>query len=340
MLFKTTEPGRFMGAFGWSLDPKDKKRMTYVRGKDEKVKFWQPANGLWHWKNFESGAAGTIIDIAKDHVGGNFGQARLALRNILGNAPVPVPVAETSQNKPELSLPYQSEKTRPITSFKKSSEEVLREYATGADIWYEGDAVPTYLLSRGITAISPAFSGKFSVSINGNLRFPHHYLDDEGFKTGGIEKRGPGIKGLYTEDGTNGVWVSDVPSCRSGVAVVFETQLDAMSYDILHPRSDGHILLSLRAGTEKLCAEILKFLRTKGIIHTVILATDNDHAGATYAGKVMTELHYGRNKETSEKFFGGLRAWYQPPDDGEEDWNDVLMARAGIKSGRRWIETE
>lgn len=320
----------FLPSFGYHPDPADRyKKATFVRD-GQTVKAFQTGAGYWIARDFDKGISLSVIDLAFEQVGsGRWREACDLLRGLI-NKPAP---SETSPEKPA-SVPQSSPIDQPPAKIKKTEQEILAEYELGTAPWRSGDPVPAYLVGRDITVLDAKFHDSFRISsgASGNLHFPHRYITDQGKMVyGGIERRGPGLKGMYSDAGLNGIWLSGGGFPASGVIVIFESQINAMSYEILHPRDDGQLLMSIRAGTEHIAVDMIKRFIAMGKIKEVIIATDNDCAGMGYASKILGGLYIkksDRHADSDAKYYGGARVYYRAPDLDLEDWNDVLRACA------------
>ncbi len=331
----------YLTGLGWQPDPTDRyKKVTYILN-GRTVKAFRPTSGIWIARDFDAGVSFSAIDLAFEQVGeGQWRAACNLLRSIIGKSePVHttrvVVAHEKPTNKTNRVAPKQSAQSsqgKTTTSPKKSSNDIKAEYETNKTLWQHGDPIPEYLISRRIEKISEKFSKTFRVSNSGsgNLHFPHFYMNEAGrIATGGVELRGPNDKGRYSTGGTNGIWKTQTwPT--NGKIVIFETQIDAMSYDIMQPDDNGLMLMSIRAGTEHLAVKMLKIYIEMGKITTVEVATDNDPAGLGYASRILGGLYVSakdRDPDHSTKYFGGVRAFYRTPMFDQEDWNDALLAK-------------
>lgn len=330
----------FLSGLGWIPDPADRyKKVTFTKD-GRTVKTWQKSSGEYLATDHGDGLTGdakkghvtttfSVFDLAFEQVGDKrWKEACDLLRSIVGK---PGPNhAKTSQTQPAPVVQTSPLPDHPQTKNKRTPEDIRAEYQAGSTRWHHGEPVPDYLVSRGITSLSKIFDGTFRVSDSGsgNLRFPHRYMNAESrLLTGGVEKRGPNTKGLYSVGGTNGLWQT-VGWPDSGTLVVFESQINAMSYDIMHPHPDGQMMMSIRAGTEHIAVRLIKLYIHMKKISSVIVATDNDAAGLGYASRILAGLYVNNaDREPGHaKYHGGSTAYYVAPPARHEDWNDALRA--------------
>lgn len=338
--FKRMDIRTFLPSLGWQPDPTDRYKKTTYTKDGRTVKAFCPSSGFWIATDFDAKVSKTAFDLAFEILGDkNWPEACALFRSITGKdsnpsafkpSPAPSSTPLTSSTSQDRSAPVpQASPDQSNAKIKKTTDEIKAEYVSGSSLWRRGDPVPDYLVSRGIVMLDDRFDATFRVSDSGsgNLRFPHYYMSDSGHtRLGGIEGRGPSKKGMYSERGVNGIWKTRGWS-DTGMVVIFETQIDAMSYSLLNPK--GHMLMSIRAGTEHIAVQFLKIFIEMNKIHTVVVSTDNDAAGLGYAARILGGLYAKedeRNPEHGTKYHCGARALYQPPLEGHEDWNDVLRA--------------
>lgn len=339
-LFKTTPIRMFLPSLGWH----PAKVKDAFQKNDEIIETFKGRGGIYRFKD-ESKTFGTILDLALREVGpGKFGDARRLLRSILGNTEpenFSISTAPKSQNpSPSRVLSTESSpvstvlRSEPVIENKKMSyDEALSAFECGSLPWTTAKFLPRLMVLRGLTSVSEIHRGsmRLSGSGSGNIRFPYCVrLDGGEIVHGGHETvvlHGGGKR--YARGAHNGVWRSSGPHIGGRTAVVGESPIDVLSYDALHPCDEGRHLFALRSGTEVMCIDMIRDIIDQDLIDTVIIVTDNDPAGLTYAGKALTRLQVGRDKTqtgSARTYYQGIRAYYHAPYDGHEDWNDVLKA--------------
>lgn len=317
-IFKRTKLQRFLPALGFS--PKDKKpidaALEWTDG-TATIKLFTGANGFERWKDFTSGASGTVIDIAMEKTG-NLGRARELMRSILGSA---APQQQTAKPQEQVHTspqpvpfpPAHDESGSPEPKRKLTSDEVKAAYCSGSEAWTADCEIPKILRDRGICKIRQEMSKSFRVTMSGRIVTPTFKIDESGASQyAGFETRGADGKKYYLEGGSAGVWVSDT-NAKSKVAIIAESVIECLSYDIVHPLSGGQTLIAVRSGAEADAANLLRLLIASGRVEKVIYATNNDPAGLLYAAKIGAAI-----AKT------GIFQRFRMPDGWNVDWNDVL----------------
>ncbi|MBO4169536.1 toprim domain-containing protein [Cereibacter azotoformans] len=291
-----------------------------------KVQTFRASSGHYMWKshdgsltNRSGGNSGTIVDIAVK-LDGDLGRARQHLRQITGysansttSTPVQYPPITSAPSAP-VSSPLDAISTTEEAG--PTTEELEAAYAAFGPAWQCHDAAPDYLAGRHLTDIHPIFHCTFRVSQSrrGTIAFPYYRTTESGFEFAGHEAKNIDFKG-YSKGGHAGVWSAIFRDPT--VMVVAESPIDAMSFAALavdhEDFSVGYI--ALRSGSEQVAVELLKGMVEHRGLKQIVVATDNDAAGMTYAAKIMSGLHSLKDR---------VSVRYRAPLFGQTDWNDSL----------------
>lgn len=326
VMFKAHDIRQLLPQLGWHpVDGSDRKpAKKFAKGSEEfsvfEGKMGNKGNPCWRGKNFQTGESRTIVDFVLPEVGGNMGQARKLLRELIGS---PAPTSTSSPAIPSSTSP----KPAPVKTYKTSSE-VRSEYTSRATQWHSGDRLPDFLRDRGIQDLGEQFSKSFVVDHGKwqNVRFPYFEFDGNTLSLCAAEEKNHNFQ-CYTTDGKAGIWVAYGDACAPWV--VCESPIDAMSFDAMATcalrNSRAGLRLNyvvLRSGAEDMLVDFLKFEHKVRCFSELIVATDNDAAGALYANKVMSGLMK----------LEGLKMRMSMPNIAFTDWNEALMKKRSTEA--------
>ncbi len=229
---------------------------------------------------------GSIIDFAQKRQGLNLGEVRKELRPWQGAEPLPVP------ERIKKPLPSTADRQKVLQSFAQAKPAGAHEY----------------LMSRGISPevlADSRFVGAIRTDNRGNAIFPHY--DREGLS--GFELKNEGFTG-FASGGSKALWYSSNIS-RAEKVVVTETAIDALS----HYQAFGgdHAYASIGGSMSPEQQELIRgwLVKAHESGQTLVIATDNDQAGAQFAEQI------------SELAPAGLVIERDAPGHGK-DWNDTL----------------
>lgn len=328
--FKTDNLVDLAVSMGWTVTEKGRNSAKIEKGSMKIAVF--KGTSAWMWKAFTgegpSGrTAGTVVDLALEASGGSMGKARQLLRSLTGtSAPTPAHTTPVSAS------------TRPDSSFVgktyKTPEQVLTEFKTGAKVWRPGDPLPPFMSERGVRELPELFHGKFAVTQDRrrDARFLFVTFDEQGKAVhAGWEDRNlppePGADSYrrYGKDCKQGFW--HVAGDVGAPVVVVEAPLEAISFDILRKefgQDTGEQVgyLALRSGAEDAAVRYLIRKIEAGTM-TVVIATNQDAAGMTYAAKIMSSLRQAERDGLVPK---GVLVRYLAPPETHNDWNEALQA--------------
>lgn len=302
--FKAVDINTLVDRLGYKIDETAKNRgksgTNWTDGTHQIVTF--RGSQVWMFKSYDQSGpngktCGTVVDVALDLAGGNMGVMRKTLRDLIGST------------KPE-------EDAKPAsTTAPDIPTEVAADYATGT-VWRHGNQVHPYLVERGLSDLPANFDGSFSTDRgrHGNAMFRYDRVQGNHLVAAGIERKGRDFKG-YTSGGKAGVWTTT--PVAGAPWIVCESPIDCMSYAILKPSETPRNYAAVRSGGEGDLIEMLLVLGTGAPIMMVILAIDNDAAGAAYASRIMSGLAKAKTIRTAMDLAPGIAS----------DWNEALMAR-------------
>jgi len=260
---------------------------------------------------------GTIIHVVQDCLNCNIGRVRKELRAVTGTDTHTHYTAKRTLPNRTPTHPYLS----PIAADdKKTKAQLIREYEAGSETVTPGIDLIHVLRAREINLVEPQFSRDMRREDHWNVRFPYYRyetreskrLEFAGFETVTSEKK------RYTKGGYTGIWVSGWMGAST--VVITESPSDAMAYRAL-TQLDA-IYVAVRMGAEIDAAQFVINAFDAKLVSKVILATDNDAAGLTYAGKIWTELNKGA--KNSKRYTSDLEIIHEQPMFGHNDHCDVL----------------
>lgn len=309
--FKSTDIHIILPALGWTRHKTEPK--TYQKN-GRSIKIYLSQDGVtWRFSEFGKGsdaiAGGTVIDLVLGENGNNFPAMRATLRAAI-NSPVPTDKITNYKFNP-------SERSTQANSLPKSctSAKAIEEYLKNTN---PVNGIPSYLLKRGVTSIRPSVLTAMRPSKAGGLRFPYGAYEGGEFKILAFEEKWFNSDGQscrrYMTGGKAGIWIAGLED-HDGVAVVTESPVDAIAYEQLN--GGKAMLVAIRSGAISLAAEVINNEIIAGNISNVIIATDNDAAGMTYAAQLMASLGNDLAKVR-----------YISPADGAKDWTELLLSPA------------
>jgi hypothetical protein len=306
-------------------------------------------DGTWMWfsvTGYICGKAhGTIIDIAKDHVGGNFGKARVFLREALSisRPSTPVPSAAATNTTPLQNPSAVVCSTRPLPApveidEKKTPDQLEAEYRALSTSIKAGKAKHSLFTTRGIDLVDDTFSYAMrEMNNHSGYVFPYYNFNEgsNGISFAGYEiKKENGFK-QYAKGGRAGFWIGG--DVETSTVIVCESPLDAMAHSII--TQSGALYVAVRSGSE---ADVVRFIAHKfkrGYAGHVRLACDHDAAGYGYVNKIWSGIdRLGLKAE-------GIVVTQENPLNGENDHCDVLKKIVNIrddengKAARNYMRT-
>lgn len=256
-----------------------------------------------HWIYFTVGDTrdnGSIIDFVMKRDGVSLGRARPILRDWLSLPP-------SARPKPEEYV-----KAEQVTPSSPDRQAIIGKLC----------ALPAvsdhpYLRSRAVgpgVLADPRFAGRVLLDPEkGAAIFPHE--DEQGIC--GMEERNHRFKG-FSAKGTKGLWRSNIT--REDTRLVFcESAIDALSYHALHPDPRTRYM-SCAGGWSETTRTLMRRAAGRHPGSDIVLAFDRDAQGRKYEADARALLATVPGKTISAHF---------PPEEGK-DWNDVLMAKAGL----------
>jgi hypothetical protein len=289
----------------WQLDKKESTRrcLKFRRAEGEILLVTHEGRGWW---DPGSAAKGDIFGLVQYlNPGVNFGQVRKILRPFIGLSPS-FPVHERAPSKEKPDVPFGAKWDR------------RKAPSRGSPTWRYLTAVrrlPVPIVTAAISA------GMLREGPYASAWFAHR--NDDGQLTG-IEMRGPDYRG-FSPGGTKTLFrlpgrlrTSTVPTSRM---VVTEAPIDAMSVAALeHLRADTLYVATAGGMGPGTIAALERELWTLSTQEggELVIATDADHAGDSYAER-LTEMATAID----------LRSTRLRPIAGANDWNDVLKKGRG-----------
>jgi hypothetical protein len=249
--------------FGFRHDRKDSwAGSSVMRGpSNEKIAIKRDADGHWVYYSFRDDSNGTILDLVKNHLGLSLGQARVRLREFMGQPPSTL-------------VPYP-----PLLRVPKDRIRVERAYArmpiARTNSYLENDRhIPRHVLQ------SRRFAGRIRVNAYGSAVFPH--FDGSGLS--GFEIKGRGHTS-FSKGGTKSLWMSHVQSEDNRLAF-FESSIDGLSFAALFPDENTRFA-SLGGRPTPLQKELIRAaIMVMPASSSVIAAMDADAAGRDMANVV------------------------------------------------------
>jgi hypothetical protein len=287
----------FAASRGYALDGRESSRNSVVMrhpNGDKIIVAKNESNANWMFFSVRDDQDnGTIIDFLQKRGGGSLGHVRQSLRDWLGTARPPLPIAAYVQD------------LLPITRDRGS---VMVAWERARPCF----ALP-YLAARGIgntTLVLPRFSGCVRADARNNALFPHY--DRQGVC--GFEIKNKDFTG-FAAGGAKGLWYSIAKPTDQWLVLV-ESAIDAYSFHILFGWENARYMSTGGAlnpqQPELLRGAMEKLPEGAG----VILGFDLDNGGENLADEVTHFAPAGRKLKR------------MVPDIGMgKDWNEMLQNR-------------
>jgi hypothetical protein len=282
----------FAASRGYALDKRESSRNSAVMRHADGDKIIIAREGQ-HWIYFsvrDDDDNGSVIDFVMRRDGGGLGRARQTLRRWIGSPP-PIRAALYA---PELE------------TCTRDRAAIIRQFAQLQPVTDH-----PALAERGLTRAlleQPRFAGAVLRDANFNACFPHY--DTEG--VAGWEIKNRGFTG-FSKGGSKGLWFSCISRADLRL-VIAESALDALSYAALFPDANARYFSTGGSLSPAQTALISRAMAKMLSPATVILATDNDHAGHDIAAYIQSLAPSSAEIQRPLPTIG-------------KDWNDQLKAQ-------------
>lgn len=302
--FKSINLSEYAASKGYVLDTRASYNNAAIMfSGDHRIKIWE-AQGKYFYVDFDTKKTDTVIEFAKKFNGNNLGRVRQDLR----------PWIDKDKDRPKPVIPeglYQKK----VKYIEKDRTKIQDEFSRLKPVRFH-----RYLASRHIETIPSRFKNKvFMDEKYKNAVFPH--IDQEGVCC--LEKRNYEFKGM-SGGSEKGLWVSNCYKSDRRL-VITEAPIDALSYEIMHGKTEITRYASFGGGMQEKQIGLLKRMINKMPDGSeIIIATDRGTGGEGYADLIKT---MSENKSHTI-----IRA--MPPT--KNDWNEELkyqkeMAKRPVK---------